>query len=316
MSQLGPDNRIGLNQECVVNSRRAIILIVAIAVGALATAALFSYTRNLEDSVYAEQETSLVWVVTQQIPKGTSAERAINEGFIAQVEVPVALKPATAIAEPSNQLQGLVAVIDLPINHTLVTGNFVAPAVVATGITDRLKESEEPMVTVTFTVDQVGGVAYLLEPGDFVNVIHQYPIEEVPEDAASAEPDILITEQGTDRSEFMPYNFDARYVYQRAEILAIDKELPADLGDAPPAEGAEGAAPAAVGNRGLITLLVPPEAAQELLSIGIDNLYLSLVPPTYVPEALEPLDLGETVLPGEDPRRLTPYGPNPLADVE
>lgn len=296
-----------------MNSRRAIILIVAIAVGALATAALFSYTRNLEDSVYAEQETATVWVVTQPIPKGTSAERAISEGFIAPAEVPVALKPGTSIADPSNELQGLVAVIDLPINHTLVVGNFVAPSVVATGITDRLKESEEPMVTVTFTVDQVGGVAYLLEPGDFVNVLYRYPLEEA-EEGDEEEPDILITEEGTDRSNANPYNFDARYVYQRAEILAIDKDLPADLGDEA-AEGEAGAA-AAAGNRGLITLLVPPESAQELLSIGIDNLYLSLVPPTYVPEAIAPLDLGQTVLPGEDSQRLTPYGPNPQADVE
>lgn len=292
-----------------MNSRRAIILIVAIALGIIATVGLLSYIGNVESAANEGEQIAEVWVVTQPIPKGTSAERVIAEGFIGVQEVPVSLRPSTAITDPQTELAGLVAITDLPPNAALVAGNFVSPAVVATGITDRLEE--KGMVTVTFSVDNTRGAAYLMEPGDFVNVLRRYAIEETnPESAEGAEaaPDILVTEQGTDRDGVLLFNFDARYVYQKAEILAIDKTLPADLGDTTVAEGE--AAPAGPANAGLITLAVPPEVAQYLLSIGTSDLYLSLVPPSYEPEALDPLDLGESILPGEDGERLTPYGPD------
>ncbi len=292
-----------------MNSRRAIILIVAIVLGGLATLGLLSYVGGVEDAINDGQQTAEIWVVTQPIPKGTSAERVIAENFIGVQVVPVSLRPSTAITDPQTELAGLVAITDLPPNAALVAGNFVSPTVVATGITDRLEE--KGMVTVTFSVDQTRGAAYLMEPGDFVNVLRRYELSEVEEgtgDEGEAAPDIVITEQGTDRDGVLPFDFDTRYVYQKAEILAIDKSLPADLGDATATP--EEAAAAGPANAGLITLAMPPEAAQYLLSIGIDNLYLSLVPPSYQPDALEPLDLGETVLPGEDELRLTPYGPD------
>lgn len=295
-----------------MNSRRAIILIVAIVLGAVAAFGLLRYVGSVEDAALRDQQTAEVWVVTQPIPKGTSAERVIAENFIGVQEVPVSMRPSTAITDPQTELAGLVAITDLPPNAALVAGNFVSPAVVATGITDRLEE--KGMVTVTFSVDNVRGAAYLMEPGDYVNVLRRYAIEEV--DAATAEgeiaaPDIIVTEQGTNRDGVVPFDFDTRYIYQKAEILAIDKTLPADLGDnTASADGEEGAAAAGPANSGLITLAVPPEVAQYLLSIGIEDLYLSLVPPSYEAEAIDPLDLGESVLPGEDVARLTPYGPD------
>ncbi len=291
-----------------MNSRRAIILIVAIALGIIATVGLLSYIGNVESAANEGEQVAEVWVVNQPIPKGTSAERVIAEGFISVQELPVSLRPSTAITDPQTELAGLVAITDLPPNAALVAGNFVSPAVVATGITDRLEE--KGMVTVTFNVDNTRGAAYLMEPGDFVNVLRRYAIEEVnpATEGEEAAPDILVTEQGTDREGVLLFDFDTRYVYQKAEILAIDKTLPADLGDTTTAEGEEAAAGPA--NAGLITLAVPPEVAQYLLSIGTSDLYLSLVPPSYQPEAIEALDLGESVLPGEDDTRLTPYGPD------
>ena len=98
------------------------------------------------------------------------------------------------------------------------------------------------------------------------------------------------------------YTYDVRYVYQKAEILAVDSALTADLGETP------GETVAA--NSGLITLAVPPEALQIILGIGKENLYLSLVPQNYEPYPLPPIDIRSEsdLLPGEDASRLTPYG--------
>jgi hypothetical protein len=62
-------------------------------------------------------------------------------------------------------------------------------------------------------------------------------------------------------------------------------------------------------NTGLITLEVPPTAAQLIASISPERLYLTLLPPNYAAEALGQLDSFPATLPGEDPNRLTPYGP-------
>ena len=107
----------------------------------------------------------------------------------------------------------------------------------------------------------------------------------------------------------LTYSNLARYVYQKAEVLAVDRALSPDLGES------EEQATETVS--GLITLAVPPEAVQIILNVGVERLYISLVSPDYEPRALPPLDPGDNQLPGEDPDRLTPTGPTPdhLASV-
>lgn len=286
-----------------MNSRRTIILLVAVLIAGLSFFGILNYVRGLEDSAYEGQELVEVWVVKEPIPRGTPAQQVIATQLIAKDEVPIEYKPATAIVDPSTELLGLVAVTDLPANSVLVQGNFVAPGVVATGVTDRLEE--RGMVTVTFSLDQVGAAAYLIEPGDFVNILTRISLKpaETEDDTVSA------TDDEYDRSEERLYLSDVRYVYQKVEVLAIDKSLTADLGQSTAAEDDPAAAAAAAANRGLITLAVPPEAVQRILAVGIENLYLSLVPPTYQPVELPPIEINEDLLPGEDVERLTPYGP-------
>ena len=202
-----------------------------------------------------------------------------------------------------DELAGLVAVTDLPSNAPLVTGNFVAPNVVNTGITDRLEE--KGLVTVTFSVDQVKGAAYLIEPGDYVNVLS---VKSIIDEVAEENPDNPEAQNVDAVDSVSTYDYVARYVYQRAEVLAIDKALTPDLGEK--ASETEGAAR----NGGMITLAVPPDAVQTILSVGMENVYLSLLPPSYEPSELPPIDYFDSILPGENGARLTPYGPGGEAE--
>jgi Flp pilus assembly protein CpaB len=287
-----------------------VILVVAVAVGAVAAFGLWNYVRNVEGSVYDNAEPETVWVVTQTIAKGTTAEQAINQQLISQTEIPASFRPSTAIIDPVTELAGLVAVADLPANATLVTGNFVAPSVVTSGITDRLEE--RGLVTVTFSVDQVKGAAYLIEPGDFVNVLTLKGLNDTGSEEAAVEGGAVGFETidvgggvlATDVDGSASYDFVVRYVYQAAEVLAIDKELTPDLGET------EEEAATVVSNGGMITLAVPPQAVQMILSVGMENLYLSLVPKGYEPVPLPPMDYSNSTYPGEDEQRLTPYGPD------
>jgi Flp pilus assembly protein CpaB len=298
-----------------VSSRRMIILIVAIVVAALSAFGLLTYVRSIDDAAQAEDQAVQVWFVTTPIAKGTPASEVIEQRLINLDDIPVRFAPATAIKDPDEELKGFVAVTDLPPNTILVDGHFVSPNVVSTGITDRLAERD--MVSVTFSVSQIGAAAYLVEPGDFVNILTEFPVtrqeavttEDVATDEAQAS--FGTDEFIYDRSESEIFAYDVRYVYQKAEILAIDKRLTADLGEAAGTE-------AAGGNGGLITMAVPPEALQIILGIGKENLYLSLVPQNYEPYPLPPIDLRSEaeILPAEDATRLTPYGSDEVAETE
>ncbi len=314
-----------------MNSRRTVILIIAIVVSALSAFGLSQYVKNLEDDVYDGAALGTVWVVQTEIPKGTPAAEAIAQGLIQQSEVPVAFIPATSIQDPSVELDNLVAVVNLPPSSFLVAGNFVAPNVINTGILDRLEE--RGMHTVTFTVDQVSGAAFFIEPGDFVNLLTSRPYEfaaaEEPATGADGEPaptadgggslSDLIGQAYRDPTKAYPFPEEGlvgpiptspgqatflnevRYVYQKAEVIAVGNSLPLDLGESATIEEQ------AAARGGLITLAVPAEAVQIILAIGAENIYLSLVPSSYEPVPILPLDFTEQRLPGETEGRLTPY---------
>lgn len=294
-----------------MKSRRTIILIVAVALGAFAAVGLLSYVRSAEDSAGEANSSVNVWVASEPIPKGTPAQTAIEQGLLVEQATAAKLRPATAVVDPNAELAGFVAIADLPAGMPIVSGTFASPSVVNTGITDRLEETG--LTTVSFTVDPNKGVAHLIEPGDFVNVMvekkwdapfweEEPPIDLTP--AAKAELEAILAENDATRPLISDiYGTDARFVYQKAEVLAVGDALTPDLGEQVPVEGEE----PQTQNKSLVTLMVPPEAAQTILNVGRDNLYLTLVPDDYEPRAIQPLDLTTQVLPGEDDDRLTPY---------
>jgi Flp pilus assembly protein CpaB len=293
-----------------VSSRRTLTLIVALVLGGLAAFGIYGYVGGLEEQAYQKAERVEVWVVNSPITKGTSAEAALNEGLIGKRLVPVDVRPTTFISDPTVDLIGLVAVTDLPVNAIIVAGNFVAPSVATTGITNRLEE--EGLVTFTLSVDQVRGVAGMLSPGDEVNIIVTRNLEVDGGTGPDGEPTggtqrvypsgIVRPGPGGVGVEVsgLPYANSARMVYQKVRILAIGTQLAPGLGDA----DAEAVNQAVA--QGLITLAVPPEAVLRLAALDPNSIYLSLVPKNYEPVPLLPIDSTE-VLPGEDPGRLTPY---------
>lgn len=295
-----------------MSARRTVILIVAVALGALAAVGLLSYVRSAESGAGEAGAPVEVWVAKALVPKGTPVEAALEQGLIGTELVAQRLRPATAVVDPRTELAGLVAVHDLQPNMAIVTGTFVSSTIVNTGITDRLEETGK--VSVTVSVDQTRGAAYLIEPGDFVNVMVE---RDWDTPFFENDPPINMTDRATaelaanlaDNDSVRPiitdlFPVDARFVYQKAEVLAVGQALIPDIGESGSGDGEE---PQAVQIRGLITLAVPPEAAQIILNIGRDDIYLSLVPDDYEPRPILPIDPTGQVLPGEDGARLTPY---------
>lgn len=279
-----------------MSSRRTLILIASIAIGAVAAFALFNYVSGIEDDAYSNAERVDVYVVRQTIPKGYPGEQARAQGFIVQDKIPREFLPPTAISS-LDQVDGKVALTQLAANQVLVDGMFVDAAEAMIGFSERLSDDE---VAVTISVDQVRGVAGLLVPGDRVNMLVTTDAV-LSETSPDAEEDPIFgfaEEEGPEAAS--PYSSPARYLYQKVRILAIGQNTVPEPGEV--------VDPTAMISDGLITFAVPAEAAQRIASVDASNIYLTLVPQEWVPVPLPPLDITE-LLPGEDPEYLTPYGP-------
>lgn len=300
-----------------MGSRRTLITIAAIAVGAIAVVLIYGYVGSVKDEAFGEAERVKVYVVKTTVPQGTYGEEAEQQKLIVEDEIPKKFFPPNAIRS-MDDIGGKVAVAELAVNQIVTTDMFADPSVVQSTFSDRLEKiNDEDQVAVTISVDQIRGVAGLLQPGDFVNVMTTDLCENggvagggggaEGEDPAAADP----AADPCEGQENILFGKQARYVYQKVQVLAIGQTPVAVPGDVETAaEGEEAGADAGVeGNTGLITLIVPAKGAQYVASLPPENIYLSLVSRDYEPVPQTPIDPSDP-LPAEDPDELTPYGPN------
>jgi Flp pilus assembly protein CpaB len=296
-----------------VSSRRTLILIAAIVVGALAAYAVVTYVGGIEDRANDNARRVPVLRVSGDIPRGTRGQEALDQGLIEEEDIASEFLPATAISpEAVDTILTKAAVADLATGQVLVENMFVDPIDSQITAARRIATGN---VAITISVDNVRGVAGLIVPGDFVNIMGTS--ETGACDAAAAE--------GEDAAPADPAAGDsvpvtaflcrqARYLFQEVQVLFVDRSpipLPGEQATAS-STNADGTTTTTATNTGLITFQVPPEAAQILASAPPDSFHLTLLPPDYTPLPIPIFDTSVGLLPGEDPARLTPYGPNGL----
>ena len=304
-----------------VGSRRTLITIAAVLVGALAVFMIYGYVGSVKDEAFGEAERVKVFVVKQGVPKGTYGEETSASGVIAEDEIPKKFWPENAIRS-FDDIAGKVAVGDLAVNQVVTTDMFADPSTVQTTFSDRLEKiNGEDQVAISIQVDQVHGVAGLLQPGDFVNImatrlcpvsnVDGAPLSGNSSDSTEATPEGGEGEAPAEGESACDTLFEeqARYIYQKVQILAID-QTPVQLPGETSSASEEGAAPAepTVGT-GLVTVIVRARAAQYIASLDPAVIYLTLVPRDYEPVPQQGIDWSQPP-PAEDPALLTPYGPD------
>ena len=264
-----------------MSSRRTLIVIVAIVIGAIASFSLFKYTDGAEDRAYGNARRVTVLVVKKDIPKSFLGADAVQQGYVGEAQIPQEFRPATALTTTAG-LEALVAKTDLSAGQVVVDGMFVTPDQAYSTNAERLAEGQ---VAITISVDQVRGVAGLIVPGDRVNMIIDDPILGVSVDDVRT-----------------PYK---TVLYQNVKVLAVGTQLEPDLGEAVVAPGST-AAPETVASN-LLTLEVPLEAAVRVASVGSEGMYLTLVPPNNAPVQRPQVGPDNLI-----PTDLTPYGDDEL----
>jgi pilus assembly protein CpaB len=150
--------------------RRAIGVLVAVAMTLTGTLMLVSYVRGAENRAVAGEKLVEVLVVAQPIKKGTAAS-ALN-GKVKLERVPARVRPETAVTSLAS-LRGLVTTADLALGEALVRGRFgEADSLDVSGRIDTSK-----LVKVTASLDPERAIGGQLKAGDTVVVIISAEVE-------------------------------------------------------------------------------------------------------------------------------------------
>jgi Flp pilus assembly protein CpaB len=319
-----------------VSSRRTLILIAAVVVGALSAFLVYNYVNSADSRARSNARQVQVLKIAKDIPRGLSGREAEANGMIVKADIAAEFKPVTAIVDPSI-VQDKVAVANYTTGQILVEGMFADPIenqitfagrvpndCALPGTADSTNGKPVPCVAITISVDQTRGVAGVIVPGDFINILVQPETGyckapdaqgalgiEGSKGSIISKPDAAQVTQGQAIDGGTVVCNPARFLYQAAKVLFVDRTAVPQPGEI--TAGGTTATPTGTAqttvNTGLITIEVPPAAALLIASIAPEELYLTLLPQNYVPEALPRLDPLTAVLPGEDATKLTPYGP-------
>jgi Flp pilus assembly protein CpaB len=319
-----------------VSKRRTMILVAAIVVGALAAFLVWGYVGGIQDRAYGKAKKVNVFTVKSAVTKGKFGEEVKTEGLIVESQIPQEFYPPNAI-KSLDDIAGKEAINDLAPNQIVTTDMFADPATVSNSFADRLEKIRgSDQVAITISVSNTHGVNGLLQPGDYVNLMitETCDVGQLTRIINSlgpagtavkpAEGDAASTESVCDKFKDTLFIKQARYLYQKVQILAVDKTPVAQAGEVAAAsaadasasdskDGATAAPKTAAGQTGVLTLIVPARAAQIFASLSpgdaADRLYLTLVSPDYKPVTMKWIDPTDP-LPAEDGTRLTPYGPD------
>ena len=289
--------------EVVVGSRKIMMLVGSILIGAIAGFALLNYVRGVEDNIVSETARVEVWVVAQDIAAGTTAADVNLTNRLEQREVETQFRPANAVTDLS-QISGRIAVNNLAANQILVTGMFDDPEAVETTFNDLL---ENDQIAFTISMDRLRAVGGLVEPGDFVDIIVSSNF--TPPTLDDTGLDVF---QSTAQDSV--YQRPARFLYRGVRVLGVNDDFVGQSAE----EAVPGAQPEPTGALQL-TFALPANATQKILSVSTGDLILALNPddfdPTTEDNGAVPNQIPELIqfgddLPGEDPEQLTPYGPD------
>jgi pilus assembly protein CpaB len=253
-----------------VAARRTVILIAAVVVAAIAAVAVYSYLTTVQDRANKDAKLVKVFVVKKDIAKGLPGEQALDQGFIKPDQINVKFRAATALTDV-NVIRGRVALTNLAANQVVVDGQFVDPKVATVSSAQRIPSGK---VAITIQVDQVRGVANLVQPGDRVNMLVSI------------------------------HSGKEEYLYQNVPVLFVGSQAAPQPGETTatttPGTPNQGS--------GLITVAVSPAAAARIAFVsngggeggGATGIYLTLVPPDNQPQTPAPVIDLNSVIPGNN----------------
>lgn len=147
---------------------KVIIVIVAVALGGVAAVLAAGYVQSARTDLAAQNKPVYVLVAQQNLPKGLTAEQLVEQGLVEVKKVPAQFVAGDAVSSERVIAQQVLAT---PVSEgeQLTRSRFAYPS--EAGLSYSVPAD---LVAVSVAVDEVGGVAGLLKPGDNVAMFASY----------------------------------------------------------------------------------------------------------------------------------------------
>lgn len=206
--------------------RRAIGIVVAVAVAALGTLLLVGYVRGAEDRALAGEELATVLVVDRAVVKGTPASTL--DRFVREERVPVKVLADGGVADLA-LLGDLVASTDLLPGEQVVVSRFVA----AEQLDENARiEAPAHLLEVTVSISPERALGGQLVPGDLVAVIASFDPFELntfePADLAPGEVldprELFIGSSGEDESSLLKTPTSTHLILHKVLVTSVQVE--------------------------------------------------------------------------------------------
>jgi pilus assembly protein CpaB len=231
-------------------SRRTIALVLAVALAALATIALISYVKGLEDKAFEGTKTVDVFVAKQDIAAGVTGDTASQQGLIERTTVPEKVVPAGAITS-LEQISGHLAAVQIYKDEIIVQQRFVAPGQGVKNVLP-IPEGKQAVSVAIAGAPSVGG---FVQPGDQVSLIIQ------TQNRRSGGAVITGPQAGN----------IVRYLMQKLDVIAVGSRIVSTATTT--------GQPAAEQPAGIFTFAVTPAQAEQLVFATLNTtLYFTLLP--------------------------------------
>ena len=230
-------------------SRRTIALVLAVALAALATIALISYIRGLEDKAFQGTETVEVFVAKQDIPAGVSGDTASQQGLILRTTVPAKVRPDGAITS-IEQISGHLAAVQIYKDEIIVQQRFVLPGAAVKGVLPIPPGKQ----AVSIAIAGAPAVSGFVQPGDQVSLIVQTTSNLVPGNRKGG--------------SFV------HYVMQNLDVIAVGSRIVSTSTTASNAQAQQ-----AEQGAGVFTFAVTPAQAEQIIFASLNTtMYFTLLP--------------------------------------
>ena len=144
---------------------KIVLLLVAVALGVVATLFAARYLNDAQAEIVSQAEPVRVLVATRDVPAGTSVEEIMSKDFVQDQEIPRQFVADGAVSS-AGSIAGLVLAVPLTRGEQLTAGRFMVAEEVGLAYT-----VPEGHVAISLPYVPARGVSGFVSPGDFVMVI-------------------------------------------------------------------------------------------------------------------------------------------------
>jgi|tagenome__1003787_1003787.scaffolds.fasta_scaffold20757577_2 pilus assembly protein CpaB len=233
-------------------SRRITAVIAALIIAVVGSVAVVTYARAADQRALAGQEAVRAYVAAKQVPAGTTAAQALQDGLIVQELIARKGVPDDALTSVQGEYAQLVATSAIQPGEIVLGSRFAAR-----GAAQGALPVPAGLLAVSVSLDDPSHVGAFVTVGSKVAVFDTFNVQEADKSS--------LTPAGDHLQDNHAYTRATRLLLPSVEVLAVDDSTtvtqPSESKDKPAGLGTAALQPTTT----LLTLAVTQDQAQKLV---------------------------------------------------